>query len=118
MIVLAGEIESISTRKDRTLKLILGTSELAPSMSGDLFSLQNKVVYVAIKTAEFQKSEVEMLSKANEDIDSHGKSQSERLRNVLFILWNKKNEGFKEFSDFYRFKTNAIIDHLKSKIDQ
>lgn len=116
MILLPAEIEGIATRRDRTLKIVLGTNELSPSMSGDLFSLQNKVVFVAIKTAEFQKSEVEMLSKANDDTESQGKSQSERLRGVLFILWKQDNLGYTEFTDFYRFKTNSIIDHLKSKI--
>lgn len=118
MIILPAEIEGISTRKDRTLKIVIGTNEASPSMSGDLFSLQNKVVYLAIKTAEFQKSEVEMLSKANEEIDVQGKTSSERLRNVLYVLWTQSNEGYKDFTDFYRFKMNSIIDHYKSKLTQ
>ena len=116
MILIPAEIEGISTRKDRTLKIVFSTQELAPSLSGDLFSLQNKVVYLAIKTAEFQKNEVEMLAKANEDIDVQGKTSSERLRNVLYILFTQNNEGYKDFTDFYRFKMNAIIEHYKSKL--
>lgn len=116
MILLAAQIESLSTRRDNTLKVVIGTSEMSPSQSGDLFSLQNKVVYLAIKTAEFQPAEIEMLSKASEDVDQ-GKSQSERMRNVMFILWKQDNGGFSDFTDYYRSRTNKIIDQLKAKIN-
>jgi hypothetical protein len=115
MITIATEIEGISTRKDKTLKIVFSTQELSPSQSGDLFSLQGKVAYLAIKTEKFQKSEVEFLSKAETDVDL-GKSPSERMRNVLFILWKQENEGYTEFNDFYRKKMEGFIDKLKSRI--
>lgn len=57
----------------------------------------------------------EEIPKENSDVSP--KTQSERLRNVLFVLWNQKGkEG--EFKDFYRTKTEEVITHFKNKLDE
>lgn len=116
MILLPATIESIATRKDRTVSVKIGTQELDPNKAGKVLVLQNKLCFVAIKETEFQPDEIEMLSKANEDIDTVGKSSSERLRNVIYVLYKQDNQGFTEFDSFYRNKMEAIINHLKTKI--
>ena len=60
--------------------------------------------------------EVEELDKVELDIYDEPKTQSQRLRNVIFILW--KQEGEKgDFKTFYKQKTEEIIQHFKNKLD-
>lgn len=116
MIVIPATIESLSTRKDGTMKIIIGTQEISPEKAGTLFLLQNKLGYVAIKQADFQPSEIDALTDIDQDLKQIGKTPSERIRNVLFVLFTQSNEGFEDFNAYYRFKTEKIIEHLKSKI--
>lgn len=63
------------------------------------------------------------MSKAEMDeLDSleadNPKTQSQRLRGVLYRLWQNKPEGFSDFKQYYKWKTDRIIQHLKDQIDQ
>lgn len=116
MIVIPSTIESISTRADGTIKVIIGTQELSPEKVGALFMLKNKLGFVAIKEANFQPDEIDALTDIDDDLKTLGKTPSERMRNVLFILFQQSAEGFTDFNSYYRFKMDAIITHLKAKI--
>jgi hypothetical protein len=44
------------------------------------------------------------------------KSQSKRLRDVLYLLWEKEGKnGTSE--DYYETKMNVLIEHFKQKLD-
>lgn len=109
-------VENISTRKDRSVKIVLGTQELSPAKAGELFDLMNKVAITYICPKGVDQSEIDQVDKMESGFD--GKTQSQRIRNVLFKLFQQDNEGFKTFDDYYRNKTEKYIEHLKSKIDQ
>jgi hypothetical protein len=113
-ILLGCQIESIVSRKDRTIKIILGTQELSPSKAGELFSLLNHIASVYIASSEIDQSEIDQVDKI--DPEFKGKSQSQRLRNVLYLLYEQDKEGFKEFDSYYRYKMDQIIDTYKSNI--
>lgn len=114
--MIAATIERVSTRKDRTVSVTIGSQELTPSKAGELLSMANKLVCVYISPKETMKqAEIDQVDQM--DPEFPGRSQSQRIRNVLFVLWEKKSEGFKDFDSFYRFKTEAIIDNFKSQID-
>jgi len=65
---------------------------------------------------KISKSEVQELDKIDLDLYDQKKTQSQRLRDVLFILWNKDNKGYKVFKDYYAMETNRIIEHYKTKL--
>lgn len=116
MIVIPAMIETIATRADSTIKVVLGTNELTPDKVGGLFMLKNKLAYVAIKEANFQPEEIDALVDIDEDLKNLGKTPSMRMRNTLFILFKQNNEGFESFDSYYKFKMEKVIEHLKSKI--
>lgn len=116
MIVIPAAIETISTRADGTIKIVIGTNEISPDKVSGLFSLRNKLGYVAVKEADFQPDEIGALTDIDEELKNLGKTPSERMRNVLFILFNQSNEGFTDFNAFYRAKMEKFIESLKSKI--
>ncbi len=116
MIVIPATIESLSTRQDGTIKVIIGSQEMPPEKVGLLFSLKNKLGYVAIKEAQFQPDEIDALTDIDEDLKEMGKTPSQRMRNVLYILFNQASEGYENFNDYYRAKMDKFIESLKSKI--
>jgi hypothetical protein len=52
----------------------------------------------------------------NVDVEVEGKTKSQRLRGVLFILWTQQGKQG-EFSQFYGNYVEKIIDNIKSKLD-
>jgi hypothetical protein len=113
-ILLAAQIEGISTRKDRTIKIILGTQEISPSKGGELLSLSDKVVSVYLNEAVIDDKEIAQVDAINPEFQ--GKTQSQRLRNVLFLNWQNNNKGYKDFNAYYQSETETIITHYKNKL--
>jgi len=103
-------IEGIRARKDRSLGLSVTTPEL---------SIQEKAIFM-----ELQGLNIDLLIKPTGDEnvpeykiekDLNQKSQSVRMRSVLFILWKQDAEGM-DFENYYKAKMEKLIEHLKSKI--
>lgn len=114
-ILIAAQVETISTRRDRTVKIVLGTQELAPALAGDLLAMNNDVISIYLCPSTIDNREIEQVDKIDPDLG--GKSQSQRIRNVLYKLFEQDKEGYKEFDAYYRKKTELYIEHLKSKIE-
>jgi hypothetical protein len=117
-IFLASQIESISTRADRTLKVVFSTQELSPQDAGRLFSLNQKMAYIGIKEEAFSNNDLDIVSQlqaAPNDIKQ--KTPSHRLRAILYVYWNEDNAGYPDFDSFYTHTMEMIIQHFKSKLD-
>jgi hypothetical protein len=117
-IVIPAQIEGISTRADRTLKITISTQEMPPSEAGRLFALNQKMSYIAIKEESFQQSEVDMVEglAVNPD-DTKQRTPSQRLRAILYVSWKECDEGHPAFDSFYAQKIERIITHYKDKLD-
>lgn len=113
-VLLQVTVENITSRKDKTIKLVLGTQEATPEQAGSLFELLNQLAFILISPKGITKNQIDAVDKV--DVDLGGKSQSERIRNVLFLLFNQNAEGFSNFDNYYQSKTEKFIEHLKSKI--
>lgn len=116
MILLSAQVEGIQSRKDRTIKLTFGTQELMPSQAGDIFSLNNQMVFLGLKVEPFNKGEQELIDSAKVDDTDITKSPSQRLRAVLFVLFQQQPEGFKTFSEFYNARMELVINQIKNKL--
>lgn len=114
-LMLSTYIENVSTRKDKTVKITLGTQELSPGKAGELFSLLNQLAVTYISPKEISQKEIDQVDKLDPELS--GKTQSQRIRNVLYKLFEQNNEGFKDFNTFYQSKTELYIEHLKTKIN-
>jgi hypothetical protein len=113
-IILPAIVEKVGTRKDNSLFVTIGTNELSPNDGGYLLSLHGKLATVYLSPAEINQKEIDQVDSLEPELA--GKTPSQRLRNVLFILFQQNNEGQKDFDSFYKFKMGTIIDHLKTKI--
>lgn len=115
MILIPAQIEGITSRKDRTVKITLGTQELAPNKAAELFSLNQSLCYVAIKREDFQPEEIDAIESAKASIDS-AKTPSQRLRGILFVNFQNDPEGYTEFQSYYVGKMEQICNHFKNKL--
>ncbi len=115
MIVLPAQIESIASRKDKTIRLTLGTQELNPNTAAQIFSMDQQFCYFAIKTESFLQNELDSINDLKADINA--KTPSQRLRNILYRLYEQDNQGFKDFTTFYISIMEKICEHYKNKID-
>ena len=112
-ILLAAQIEGVSSRRDNTIKVTLGTQELSPVKAGELLALNNRIVSVYISESEINPNEVGNVDRINPEFT--GKTQSQRLKNVLYILYSQQPEGFTDFDSFYKHRTEQIINQIKTK---
>lgn len=115
-IMLPAYIENITSRKDKTVKITIGTQEISQGNAGEVFSLLNTLAVVYISPKEISQKEIDQVDKINPELE--GKSQGQRIRGVLFILFTQNNEGHKDFEAYYKAKTEMYIEHLKGKINQ
>lgn len=115
-LLLSSQVENVSTRRDGTIKLVLGTQEMSQGKAGELFTMQNKVcaVYISIKESVPQKV-MDMVDAV--DVDMPGKTKSQRQRAVLYRIWELQKEGHKTFESFYAYKMEAHITDLKSVLE-
>jgi len=114
-------LDSVTRRKDKSLKICFVTSLEQSSKelmevdslldtSGILYYKQSE----GLSTEEISQIDKVVLDKPN------GKSQSERLRNVLYIYCKQKlgREPSKtEFAEFYQKYTEKYITYIKDQLD-
>ncbi len=116
-ILLAFEMKQIRTMADGSLTISLATPELPENKVGQLFGMRNKQGFAAFQVEEFTPEELKDMAEANLDLDlKKGKSSSERLRDVLFVLWKHEDPIGVDFNSFYSTKMETIIAHYKSKL--
>lgn len=117
MIIIPAQLESYRSLKDKTLKITFETNELNPQ---DLLGVAENLTqfgYLAFKQEPFKKEEKEMIEQLETGYEDRGKTPSQRMRGVLYCLYQKNNEGFDTFTRFYDHHMEKILNHYKSKLD-
>jgi hypothetical protein len=108
-------IEGIRTRKDNTIAISVACNELPPAKAAEIMGLHGKYAVMALKPEKFTKLEADLISESKVD-ETIGKTQSQRLRGVLYRLWQQDNEGYKNDRLHYDSKMDEIINHFKGKL--
>ncbi len=104
-------ITSITAKQDRSLGLRVTTPELAANEKVAFMELQGLNVKLLINPLDSVPASVlEVKQEVNQ------KTQSQRIRAVLYLLWVKDGEQG-EFEAFYRAKTEQYIEFLKEKLN-
>lgn len=116
-IVIPAGLEAISTRADGSLKLTFGTPELISTQCADLFTYRRKEILLMLSTGDItieQKQALESTTKELKQIK--GKSHSQRLREVLYILHSQDNSML-TFDEYYTKKMENLIEIVKERLD-
>ena len=107
--------DKANRRKDRSVSLTFITSlEQSTDEFMELDSILNESGVLFFKSnGNLTKEEVKELEST--EIENEGKTKSQRLRNVLYIL-HQQSKSNQSFNDFYSDKMENIIQHFKDKL--
>jgi len=118
MIVKLCVLNSVRRKADRSL--IMSFETLTEQSSHELHQLdemfqQDCVIAIKPEETPFLDAEIKDLDSIDMDLEDNTKTPSKRLRNVLYRLYEKEDNG--EFKDFYKSQMERIINHFKGKLD-
>ena len=111
----ASTIESISTRSDNTIKVVVGTQELNPEQATILFGLKGKLGYFLF--AENGLTEQDVPDEPAKEFKSD-KTPSQRLRAALYVYWEKNTNHKKQFDEFYKEWMEKKISEIKEYLPE
>jgi hypothetical protein len=117
MLIIPAFLESYRSLKDRSLKLVYETNEPTPDQISEISRSHNMAGFLAFNPDPFTTSQEKYIAELDTDYREVGKTPSQRLRGVLYRNYEKENEGYKTFEDYYRSKMEVIITHFKGKLD-
>lgn len=108
-------VDKVSTLKDRSLKIVLETQELDAEDKALLFSFGDKETWCALKEVPLVQEDIRI--DLNKEFPNQ-KSPSERLRNVLWVLAQKKGIAKEDFEAFRIKNMEKFIERVKAEIDK
>lgn len=115
-LLIAVEFTLCRTKTDGSGTLSFHTPELTPSQVAKFHEMRNTTGVLAYKIkGSLTKEEEDLLDEI--DLEVEGKSKSQRLRNVLFRLYEQQPDGFKTFKDFYSSRMEAFITKIKDRLE-
>jgi len=117
-LTLAAVLDGYSRRKDRSVSIRFHTQELTSQGIMDIDAMCDSFGILYFRPGEkVNADELAELEKVDLTDFDNPKSQSQRLRAVLYLLWQREAPDM-EFRDFYYQQTEKIINHYKSKLDE
>jgi hypothetical protein len=117
-LLIPAQFQGYSNRKDRSVVIRFETQEQTPQQIAQLHSMLDEFGALYFKgNEEITAAEREELDALESDLFDNPKTHSQRMRNVLYKLWKQTPEGFDEFSKYYSWRMNKVIEHFKAKLD-
>ncbi len=116
-ITLPVQLNPISRRKDKSVKLSYETRELTPQETLTLMSMEGAEGWLLFSSNEDIREEE--IPKGNSELET--KSQSQRIKAVLYKLYMQDTTEQKfigSFESYYQDKTEKFITFLKDKINE
>lgn len=117
MILIPAQLENYRSLKDKSLKITFETNELNPQELLGIAENLQQFGYLAFKNEPFKSDEKQMIEDFETVYEDKKKTASQRLRAVLFLMWQRDNEGFDTSVRHYDHHLEKIINHFKSKLD-
>jgi hypothetical protein len=104
-------ITGIRSKVDGSLGISMGTPELSPEEKAEFMRLQGVNLIVLFNPLDEKDAPRYKIDRAVET-----KTPSERLRGVLYVMWEQS--GMKgDFNEFYRSQMEKFIDLVKNKLN-
>jgi len=111
-----GQITKITTLSDGGLNLTVNTPDLIPEDITTLMGMKNKLGYFIFKLSHMIEQDILNLPEEPVEKFRKNKTPSERLYNVIFLLW-KQNGSKGTYEDYYKQKMELIISSVKEKLE-
>lgn len=117
MLLINAILESLSTLKDKSVKIVFHSQELTVEQISELYKSIQDFVFLGIKGDVFKTQEKEILNNIDVDYADQKKTASQRLRAVLYVYFTQDNKGYSDFKDYYNFQMEKLINHFKDKLE-
>lgn len=104
-------IGSIRAKVDGSIGATFSTPELTSEEKAYFFEMQNKNLSMVLTPFDEVSEEIHKVDKELEQ-----KTQAQRMRNVLFIVWKQEPQGY-TFEEYYKYRTEKMIESLKEEIE-
>jgi len=113
-----GSISKITTMSRNTIRVQVDSQE---NVSGEsmkrLFDCIDQLGnFIFIIHREIQPEDLLNIPAPDPEMKGE-KSESQRQRNVLYLLWKQNKEGYDDFKLYYKYRMEKIIDWLKQKLE-
>lgn len=111
----ASKIEKVETRADGSVKIVIGTArEMQPAEKTALFTLADKEGWT-LHSMDDDLTEQDIPDEKPDKMSGQ-KTQAQRLRAVIYVLWEQSGKkGSSE--DHYRRVMEGLIDQLKERLE-
>lgn len=106
-----AQITGIRSKVDRSLGLSISTPEFTPEETAELLRLQGLNVELTITPMDEKPTDTMVI-----DREAGEKTPSERLRAIIYRLWETKKDKWPEHQMFYRHTMEKIIEQIKDKL--
>lgn len=113
-VTLSAQLLKVESRSDRTYKLIFNTQELQGDEAANLLPLLMSQGWLLF-SPEDDLSDVDIPDERPDKMTNQ-KTQAQRIRGSLYILWEQKGSPGK-FEDYYRQRTEDIINQIKAMLE-
>jgi hypothetical protein len=114
----ACTIESVSSRKDKTLKVVIGTQEASPELAARLFALIDQYTKFLF-APNITKEAVQAIEETELDTPKQTKyKKSQIMRFALKDLYKQDQKGFPDFDSFYEHHMELLIEQINNKVKQ
>ena len=115
-ILKAGILKSYKRLSDKSVNVTVNLNECS---SHDILNLDqtqdNYGVFYFRGDEAINQKEIEELDNIDVDLYDEPKSLSQRLRNVLYVVWKSQGE-LGDFKDNYKLQMERLINHFKDKL--
>lgn len=115
-ILLECQVDGIASKVDGTVSVKISTQELDSSKAGELFAMRGKHCKFLLSDSNITTLEAELVDNAQIASVKKNKTESQRLRAVLFLVHQNAGSDL-EFEQWYKNKMEEIIAHYKKSLD-
>jgi hypothetical protein len=115
-ILIPAILSRYSPRSDKSWSVTLNLNEPNPEQKVIIDRMHQQAVFVLIKDAGIVKEEQSLIDSL-EATEHKLKTNSQILRSVLYLNWEKFKKDEMTDKEFYDYEMKRIIDHYKSKLD-
>lgn len=113
-----ADINKITTMETWT-RIILDAQELPPEEMAILFALKSEGAKVAIQKEDFKEGfKFEDMPDIKETKTDSEKTPSQRIRGLIYVLWEKSGRPEGNSDVFYLKEIERIAEYLKAKISK
>lgn len=115
-ILIPAILTRYSPLRDKSWSVSLNINEPTAEQKVIIDQMFQNPIYVMMKDGEFKKEEQSLIDSL-EAKEANLKTKSQRLRNVLYRIWEQFHKDKMTDKEFYEAEMERIISHYKSKLD-